>query len=149
MNIEDFVSETLTQITNGICKAQKKTKETGVCISPRMNNKHVFSNECVEHDYASHVEFDIAVEVSEEKDESTSDGAKGRIGIANLISVSIGGSSKKEDTSSNKNLSRIKFSIPVCWPLQPFVDKWYRYNPEQISNKDEYDPLESQRSRPY
>lgn len=144
MNIMDFVSETLTQITLGIREAQARTLGTGVCISPRIYNKLVSSNECVEHNYASHVEFDIVVEVSEKKDANGEKGIKGGINVANVLSVSFGDSSKSGEVNTNKNVSRIKFEIPVCWPLQRFVDGWHKEQTTSFKQEikdNRYDPF--------
>jgi len=127
MNIKDFVSETLSQICQGIVDAQAKVEGTGACISPRMANEKPQNNISGEHTHINNVEFDIVVEVTESKD-ITNGGISTSINIFQAVDISLGDKKKKDEMSLEKNVSRIKFDIPVCWPRHQFVDKTKKIN---------------------
>jgi hypothetical protein len=111
MNIEDFVRETLVQITNGVTQAQRQLDPTGALVNPRMKaiGKEHSIGEVYMHagEVVSFVEFDVAVGATEGKE------TKGGIGVvAGVIGL---GSSGKSDSSSRSE-SRIKFKVPLLLP---------------------------------
>lgn len=111
MNLEEFISETLTQIIKGVKKADDDAKAvgSGARVNPPVmdpGNKTrtaLFSNPYQTTDL---IEFDIALTVSNE----TTGG--GKVGIVHI--ASIGG----EATSTNTTVSRIKFKVPVALPQE-------------------------------
>lgn len=108
MDLKTFVAESLTQIAEGICEAQKTT--SGAIISPRIDYSEK-GKPRVATGMASYapqmVTFDVAVHVTE------AEGGKGggKIGISFL---SIGG--ERSSSCENSSASRIQFEIPVVWP---------------------------------
>jgi hypothetical protein len=94
MNLEDFISETLSQIVSGIKKAQEATKNKHAMIVPY-------------HSTDGNVDFDVAVTVVDGKETS------GKAGIS-VWSIGAGVSGKSE--SSTSTASRIKFSIAIELP---------------------------------
>lgn len=125
MNIKDFVSTSLSQICEGIVEAQDKTKAFGACIAPRMRSDGSAIESHVMHSYVSHVNFDLAIEVDYTSNEHAN-GVKGEIKIADLASLSFGKDSKNSETNVKKDISRLSFNIPVCWPLSALEDKGYQ-----------------------
>jgi hypothetical protein len=111
MNIEDFVRETLVQITNGVVQAQQHLDKTGAMVNPHMSTiskEHSIGQAMMRAgEVVGLVEFDVAVHATEGKE------TKGGIGVvAGVITL---GSAGKSDTSSGSE-SRIKFSIPLLLP---------------------------------
>lgn len=110
MKLQDFVTETLKQIINGVKEAQAESKESGAVISPDShlsydNKKYLFcSGKLVEH-----VEFDVAVTTSEAKE------TKAGLGIF-VVGIGVGARGKSD--SSSISISRIKFSVPLVLPSQ-------------------------------
>lgn len=110
MKLQDFVSETLKQIINGVKEAQGQAKKAGATISPDShlsydNKKYLFyAGRLVEH-----VEFDVAVTTSEAKE------TKGGLGIF-VVGIGVGTGGKSD--ASTISVSRIKFSAPVVLPTQ-------------------------------
>jgi hypothetical protein len=94
MNLEDFISETLSQIVSGVKKAQEATKNKDAIIVPY-------------HSTGGNVDFDVAVTVVDGKETS------GKAGIS-VWSIGAGLSGKLE--SSTSTASRIKFSIAIELP---------------------------------
>lgn len=108
MDLKTFISESLTQIAEGIKEAQKS--ESGAIFSPRIgyvdDGKPRLSGAFVST-APQMVEFDVAVTVTE----ADSGKGGGKIGVSFL---NIGGESTS--SSENSSTSRIRFEIPVIWP---------------------------------
>lgn len=112
MNLEDFVSETLKQIINGVQKAQEFAQAKNACINPvsaRMTTsqqiQHYDSNTGVP---LQNIEFDVGITVTDTN--TKQDGSTTSIGS---VTVSPQGASE----SKNSSISRIKFSVPILLPL--------------------------------
>jgi len=111
MNIEDFVSESLVQITKGVISAQRQLDDTKALVNPLMrtiSEKHKIAEaEMRSGHVVSFVEFDMAVTATKDKE------TKGGIGV--VAGVFTLGSVGKSDAASGSE-SRIKFSVPLLLP---------------------------------
>jgi len=110
-NLQDFISETLVQITEGVKAAQTKIAVSGAMINPKemaMDNSVPYwrGEKAGNYLVGQTIEFDIAVVASEEKN------IKGGMGIVSVL----GYEANKENASSS--VSRIKFSVPIFLPQQ-------------------------------
>lgn len=113
MKLEDFVSDTITQITRGVLSAQGQLQDTGALVNPKLQTMGV---ECsigeVERrpgERVSLLEFDIALTVSESTE------TKGGIAVAvGLLGLGSQGTTEK----TNDTLSRVKFSVPIVLPIE-------------------------------
>lgn len=120
MDLKTFVTETLTQIADGIKTAQERQKELGASFSPEyyksgenlirlcdipidIDNNHVT-------DQLELVEFDVALTVSA----NVSGGAKAGLEV---IGASFAGA-KTEVSKLNETVSHVKFSVVVRWPRE-------------------------------
>lgn len=111
MELKEFISNALIDITQGISDAQKKSGDSGAIINPHIN---IAPSELSKHGLiwaggtpAHLIKFDLAVTVTE------GSGTKGGIGIlAGAISLGSSGQSNSESMV----VSRIQFSIPVIYP---------------------------------
>ena len=111
MELKDFVSQTLTQIIEGVKESQIKASELGGIVSPCLTSNHSEMGKqgilSASGRAAQIVQFDVALTVVE------GTGTKGGIGVfAGAINLGSSGESKAESTS----VSRIKFSVPVVLP---------------------------------
>ncbi|BDM64134.1 hypothetical protein NFHSH190041_15860 [Shewanella sp. NFH-SH190041] len=110
MKLDDFVSETLKQIINGVSVAQEygATKNAKVNpISARFHSSTEGQAFCQETGVPlQHVSFDVAVTVTQEQ--TSSDGG-GQVG-----SISV--SPDSTNNSQNSSVTRIKFDVPVLLP---------------------------------
>ena len=114
MELKEFISDTISQISEGIIDAKTKCKKYGVIINPNVtigsdgnfsipkHPEHVTISRRVQL-----LDMDIAITVQD----STENGANGKIGVSML---GIGGGIK--NSNANSQQSRIRFSIPVCFP---------------------------------
>lgn len=111
MELKDFISETITQLIEGIVDAQSRVDSKGGRVCPYTANK-------LEHKYVVAkttdklpvvaVDFDVLVTASE------GTGTKGKIGVvAGMFTLGSQGESKH----SNQSASRIKFMVPVALPI--------------------------------
>jgi hypothetical protein len=116
MDLEEFVAQSLSNLINGVRRAQTECGSTGGKVNPVM--RRVFTGATgggVVLGWSSGdsgvpvllVEFDVAVTVNE------GTGKKGGVGVhAGIISAGGAAHRNRAETAA----SRIKFSIPVLLP---------------------------------
>lgn len=111
MQLENFVSQTLKQIIDGVSSAQTYSETKNAKINPstaRMDGKATDYSYCMEtYVPLQGVEFDVAVTVKEAS--STSDGGD------NIGEISV--TSASQESNQNSSVSRIKFKVPILLPL--------------------------------
>jgi len=111
MNIElsDFVNETLVQIIKGVKQAQEySSKYEDGEINPVARTRDGLSQSGLS---IHKVQFDIAITASQ------GEGAKAKIGVLSGI---IGLGAEAEIKQSNITQNRIKFDVPITYPLKRF-----------------------------
>ena len=107
MTIQEFVSDSLLQITKGVADARGKkvTIPTDVYLLPGDKSSHggfVVSGS----KNATVISFDIAVNIKE-----TAGGGKAAISIAQIFSIEGGG----DHVTESSTVSRIQFKIPMSY----------------------------------
>ncbi|QDO84536.1 hypothetical protein FM037_16640 [Shewanella psychropiezotolerans] len=111
MQLENFVSQTLKQIIDGVSSAQKYSETKNAKINPstaRMDGKATDYSFCVEtYVPLQGVEFDVAVTVKEASSTSEGGGDMGEISVT----------SASQASNQNSSVSRIKFKVPILLPL--------------------------------
>jgi hypothetical protein len=100
MDIKTFVSESLTQILEGVEVAQEKNIKSAV--NPAFGSAHT-------KEKLTEIEFDIAVTI-----ESGTETKGGIAVFGGAINLGSQGKSNKTDATIN----RIKFSVPVAFRLK-------------------------------
>jgi hypothetical protein len=105
MTLQDFVRDSLLQITAGVGEARKQNER----ISPFVcaDNKSGGTFHTLDRSVAFMVEFDVAVTVAEKKDGS----GKAGISVAHIFSAEGGGGL----TAEQSRVSRIQFRVPVVY----------------------------------
>jgi hypothetical protein len=96
MQLDEFISQTLNEIINGVKEAQKACTESNPIIVPYRSGQR-----------PQQIEFDVALTV--EKGTQT----KGGIGVLSGI-VNLGSAGQSDNSQTAVN--RIKFTIPVYLP---------------------------------
>ncbi len=120
MNLKEFISNTLTQICEGVVDAQRKTSETKAEIAPMMQlyEEKYFVKSTYQHrrDFVHMVSFDVAVTVenSNSKQDASLKGTELQV-AAFKISIN-GDTGNSKNCSTNETVSRIKFEIPIFFP---------------------------------
>ena len=121
MELKDFISNTIEQISLGILEASEKCNKYDVIVNPNITigtqgnysipkqPEHVNISRRVQM-----IDMDIAVTVIESEDGKI--GGKLRIPI-----IEVGMKSQEGKSTSNEN--RVKFSIPVCLPVTIITEK--------------------------
>jgi hypothetical protein len=115
INLQEFVTESLVQIVEGVKTAQVRVSETGAKINPdnyyfdgtryRFHPSGYSENE----EFGQLVDFDVAVTAVDKGD------LKGGIGVVGGV-INLG--YKAEKGLETSSVSRIKFSVPVFLPQQ-------------------------------
>ena len=112
MDLKDFVSQSLTELHDGVADAIERHTKLGRlgAISVAFKKDGVVNwKECVRD-----VEFEVAVTTSEK----VAGSAKGGLKVASI--AELGGDASK--SLENSAINKIKFSIPMIFPAQVFDD---------------------------
>ena len=121
MELKDFISNTIEQISLGILEASKKCNQCDVIVNPNITigeqgdfcipkqPEHVNIQRRVQL-----IDMDIAVTVIESEEGKI----EGKLGVS---FIGVGGKSQEGKSTSNE--SRVKFSIPVCLPVTDIIGK--------------------------
>ena len=105
MNLQEFVSTTLKQVIQGVIGVQKELGNEGRrYINPA--GRGTVMGRSQDGTPIQNVEFDVAVTVAEES------GVSGGISVVGL-GLGVKGGTKDTNTS----VSRIKFVVPVAFPV--------------------------------
>lgn len=115
LDLQTFISNSLVQIMEGCQDAQNKLRQSHARICPRVDVPYLDGGGASQHALGDTgtgrlvqtIDFDVAVTAADEKE------TKGGIGVITAI-VSAGTSGRSE--ASHETISRLKFSIPVCYP---------------------------------
>lgn len=104
MELDKFVSKTLSMISKGVAEAQNECLKYGVIVNDAPNSMHretgVYGSN---FSILQKVEFDVAI--------TTEDSSNGE-GKISVLGIGVGGGTQSKDTYS----SRIKFNVPVSFP---------------------------------
>jgi len=118
MDLKDFVTNSLSQIAEGIIGANNALSDTDAIVNPaeivvNSGNSRAYGrtrSPTLQEDptrVVEKVEFDVAVTVQE--GESTNAGIK-----VSVMSIGLGASGESSSTSGSQ--SRIKFTVPMVLP---------------------------------
>ena len=119
MELRDYISETLVQISEGISDAMHKLEGKGVIVNPNStfhSDGQFWIGKHQEHACVSRRVQEIEMNITTIVMESTEGqgGAKLNVGVLN-----VGGGVK--DIGSEQKSNTIKFSIPVCLPCTNII----------------------------
>lgn len=112
MELQEFVKETLLQITIGVKEAQEAVKEYGAVVNPKQyKSTSDATNARVKNEYypVQNINFEVALT------SSTGEESKSGIGVL-LGSFNIG--ANKNDESKSVAVTSIKFNIPLVLPAE-------------------------------
>lgn len=110
MQFDDFVSQTLKQIIDGVSTAQEYARSKRANINPSSARFHSSTEGSIFCQNTGiplqNVEFDVAVTVAESQKNNNGNPSVGEISVT----------SSNEATTQNSSVSRIKFKVPVLLP---------------------------------
>ena len=110
MELKEFVSQSLTQIFEGVKDAQEKTNELGGSVAPKIIAPQRENPVILGFNHKQAVilvDFDVSL--------NTVDSTATKTGFG-LFVAAFGGGIQSGGTSSNKEFSRLHFSVPVILP---------------------------------
>jgi hypothetical protein len=107
MELKDFVSQTLTQICQGIDQARENTKGMKSLIAPRTGKENFVLRTQDEPGFAHSIHFEVLL-VNQEGVESG-----GGLKVAGGL-ISLGGQTSSSDVATNTH--KISFDVPLVWP---------------------------------
>ena len=118
MDLKTFVSETLTQIVEGVADAQKRIRDANIAAAVNPSYRMGTS----QRDYADEkpVEFDVAVVISEESSEASGNKAGASVGIIAVLSAKASADIESNSVGIHRNetASRIRFSVQLAQPAE-------------------------------
>lgn len=106
MELKEFITETLSQIAEGVKEAGVKYNELGG-MAPYYDERPIYGGGKYIEDKVVDVEFEVALT------NTSKDGGKAGIGVA--LSVVRAGVDKSKSTEE-ESLTRVKFSVPISLP---------------------------------
>ncbi|WP_318470032.1 hypothetical protein [Photobacterium leiognathi] len=123
MDLKDFVSQALIQITEGVSEAQEIVQKKGGFVNPAIRQTEVGQTM---HDgrVVQIVDFNIAVSVTE--DSSCSGG--GKLSVATVFKASA----EKSSSEKNSTTSTISFKVPLALSID-------RLSLDELLNKEKED----------
>lgn len=110
MELQEFIKETLVQITQGVIDAQQELKDSGCLINPNGNRASEAQIQLVPNTTfrsIQKVKMNVALTVSE------SSGNKKGIGVAKVFHAGI----NSEHEALNEKITSISFEIPIALPV--------------------------------
>ncbi len=107
MELQQFVTETLIQIVEGVQDAKADVRSAGGEINPELMSAGKDQMVSTSNRMVQLVDFDVAVTVSE------GTGTKGGGGI---FVGAFGLGAQGESTAASSSVSRIKFQVPISLP---------------------------------
>ena len=112
MQLDEFISETMIQIVNGVIKGHNAVYQIGARVNPSLRGTNPQVSGFVPGvgttgKGAHFIDFDIALIVAENQ--------SGKAGVG-IFAGSIGVGGTKESGSSDSSVSRIKFKLPLSLP---------------------------------
>lgn len=111
MELQEFIKNTLVQITNGVIDAQNELKDTGCLINPKglTIDGNVVENSNAKNKSRSieKIKMNVVLEINE------SEGASKGIGVAKVLNAGI----NTEKASSNSQVTSVEFEIPIAFPV--------------------------------
>jgi hypothetical protein len=118
VDLRTFVSETLTQIAEGVADAQKRMRDSHIAAA--VNPSYRMSTSQRDYADATPVEFDVAVVVSEENAEASGGKVGGSVGVIAVITAKTSAEieSKSTGTHRNETASRIRFAVQLAQPAE-------------------------------
>jgi hypothetical protein len=112
MELQEFITETLTQVIKGIKNSQEIAKKENAKISPSVHwagNVTSFLKTNQGGELVSVIKFNISLSAHRDKKEGTK---------AGIFVTFAGISANLDEAKGNSSLSNIQFEIPVVWPFQ-------------------------------
>lgn len=105
MEVKDFIKETVAQILDSVSELNETYAEKGATIASLGN--YNYKGQWSKH-YVTEVDFDIALEVVEDKES----GVGGKLNVASIIS----GGGNQISKQTNQATSKVHFTLPVMFP---------------------------------
>jgi hypothetical protein len=110
MELKEFITQTLCNISQGIIDAQEKSSESGFIINPkniRKRDSNVYEKYDGNDAVIQEIEFNIVVNVSE--------GSDSKIAVGAFTGIFSGGGSAANQ-NNNSTQTTIRFNLPVQFP---------------------------------
>lgn len=138
MELKDFVAQSITEISQGIIKAQAANHANGILIAPHVKPNGAIAKDVNEEEKPQVLHFDLHVTVTD----ANSKGKKGGKLKVQVASFGVSAESGDDNHSSmeSRTEQRITFDIPVIWPTTQQQEDWNKYRaPEPKRSWPSYD----------
>ncbi len=112
MELQEFIKNTIVQITNGIIDAQNELKDTECLINPMgysSDSNNIYEGVKNTSRSIQKIKMNIVLDVT------NSSGSKSGIGVARVIKAGIDNS----ESASHKEMTTVEFEIPISFPVMP------------------------------
>ena len=122
MELKDFVAQSITEISQGIIKAQEANSTSRILVAPHVKPNGAIAKDVNEEEKPQILHFDLNVTVVDAK-------AKGKKGGKLSVQVASFGVSAESGDDNHTSMEsrteqRISFDIPVIWPTTQTQSDW-------------------------
>lgn len=117
MELKEFITQTLCNISQGIIDAQNQSSTSGFIINPkniRKRDSNVYEHYNGNDATIQEIEFNIVVNVTE--------GSDSKIAVGAFTGILSGGGSTSNQ-NNNSTQTTIKFNLPVQFPSNDEIKK--------------------------
>lgn len=126
MELRDFVAQTITEISQGLIKAQDNSKNIGLIVAPHVSEKGSIALEG-ENEKPQTIHFDLMLSVSAVGSDETNGGSF-HLKIA-MVEIGASASSKDAKESSASMTQHVSFDVPILWPTTHKKEKPRGFDP--------------------
>lgn len=110
MDLKEFISDTLTQICEGVKDAQENCAGLGALVCPPIEKDRVTASASLVNWKYTDVRFKVALQSSDTGND------KSGIGVL-LANITVG--MAKETSQTLSSATSVEFTVPVALPLSP------------------------------
>jgi len=115
MELQEFIKETIVQITTGVKEAQEELKGSGCIINP---SSYAKDGKVLREGFENRMRSIQKVKINAALTITENEGSKAGIGIAKVFKAGI----DAEESSSNQQMNAIEFEIPIALPVMENKD---------------------------
>ena len=113
MDLKTFVSETLFQIAAGVADVKGRFEIEGVEAEVNPATRETQNSA-----FPSPVEFDVAVTVTDESGDGSSETIGGKVGVLSVLSLQASAQAAQDRSKGRReeNVSRVRFTVQLAQP---------------------------------
>jgi hypothetical protein len=110
MELKEFITSTIVEISKGVIEAQEQLKDTGCIINPQVFRT---DTNVINDDYKQSFRAIQKLKITAVLSIAEVEGSNAKIGIAKILQAGF----NLETSNSHQKLNTIEFEIPIALPI--------------------------------